>query len=44
MYTFALTLCALIAIFGIAAIAFTKVLDRLIFEPYEEGWSNLGEE
>lgn len=44
MYTGALTLCALIAIFGFAAIAVTKVLDRLIFEPYEEDWDALGEE
>ena len=44
MYTGLLIICALTAGFGIAAIAFTKVLDRLIFEPYEEDWSNLGEE
>ena len=44
MYTGLLMICALLAGFGFAAVAFTKVLDRLIFEPNEEDWSNLGEE
>ena len=33
MYTFALTLCALLAVFGFAAIVCEKILDRLVFEP-----------
>lgn len=44
MYTFALTICALLAVFGFAAIICEKVLDRLVFEPMEEDWNNLGEE
>jgi hypothetical protein len=44
MYTGALTICALLAIFGFAAIVCEKVLDRLIFEPMEEDWDALGEE
>ena len=44
MYTGMLTLCALIALFGFAAIICEKVLDKLIFEPYEEDWDALGEE
>lgn len=42
MYTGALTLCALIAIFSVAAIICEKVLDKLVFEPYEEDWEQYG--
>ncbi len=36
MYTFTLTLCGLIAVFGIAAIVLDRILDRLVFEGIEE--------
>lgn len=36
MYTFGLTMCALIAVLGAMAIALTKLLDRII-ECDEEG-------
>lgn len=42
MYTFALTMCALIALFGFAAIICEKVLDKLIFEPVEEDLEEYG--
>lgn len=42
MYTFALTLCALLALFGAAAIICEKVLDPLIFEPIEEDLEQYG--
>lgn len=44
MYTGALTLCAAIALFCGLALIMDCVLDRLVFEPMEEDWSNLGEE
>jgi len=40
MYTFTLTMCALIAVFGIAAAVLTKVLDRLVFEGMEEDFTD----
>lgn len=42
MYTFALTICALLALFGAAAIICEKVLDPLIFEPIEEDLEQYG--
>lgn len=44
MYTFELTLCAVIAVLGVLAIITEKVLDRLVFEPYEEDMTDWGEE
>lgn len=42
MYVGTLTLCALIALFGFAAIICEKVLDKLIFEPIEEDLEEYG--
>ena len=36
MYTGTLTLCAVIAIFSIAAIVTDRILDRLVFSEIEE--------
>lgn len=36
MYTFALTLCGLIFIFGVAAIILDNVLDFIVFDRIEE--------
>lgn len=44
MYTFGLTLCTLIAAFGFAAVAFEKVLDRLVFDGLEDDTTDYGEE
>lgn len=35
MYTFALTLCAILALLGVMALA-TEVIDRLVFDAIEE--------
>lgn len=40
MYTGTLTLCALIAVFGIAAIVTDRILDRLVFEAIEEDFDD----
>lgn len=44
MYTFALTLCAVIALLGGLALVTELVLDRLVFEPIEEDFRDYGEE
>lgn len=36
MYTFALTLCAIIALLGVMALATEVILDRLVFDAIEE--------
>ena len=40
MYTFSLTLCALIAVFGITAVVLEKVLDRIVFDAIEEDFND----
>lgn len=42
MYTFTLTMCALIAVFGIAAVVLDRILDRLVFEGIEEDMEEYG--
>lgn len=44
MYTFALTICALIAVLGGLALLLEVMLDRLVFEPIEEDFADYGEE
>lgn len=44
MYTFALTLCAMIAVLGFAAIVTEKVLDWLVFDGLEDDCTDYGKE
>ena len=44
MYTGALTLCAIIALLGGLGLVMELVLDRLVFEPIEEDFTDYGEE
>ena len=40
MYTFSLTICVLIAVFGIALAVTDRILDRLVFEVIEEDFDD----
>lgn len=44
MYIGTLTLCAVIALLGGLALIMDCVLDRLVFEPMEEDFTDWGEE
>lgn len=44
MYTFGLTLCAMIAVLGVAAVVLEKVLDRLVFDGFEDDCTDYGKE
>lgn len=44
MYTFTLTMCALIALLGGLGLVMELILNRLVFEPIEEDCTDYGEE
>lgn len=44
MYTGTLTLCAVLALLGGLALVMELVLDRFVFEPIEEDFTDYGEE
>ena len=44
MYTFGLTICAIIAVLSGLALLLDRMLDRLVFEPTEEDFADYGEE
>lgn len=44
MYTGTLTLCAVIALLGGLGLVMELVLNRLVFEPIEEDYTDYGEE
>ena len=44
MYTGTLTLCAVIALLGGLALVMELILNRLVFEPIEEDYTDYGEE
>lgn len=44
MYTFTLTMFAIIAVLSGLLFAADKLIDRYIFEPYIEDFSDMGEE
>lgn len=43
MYTGALTLCAVIALLGGLALVMELILNKLVFEPIEEDYTDYGE-
>lgn len=44
MYTGTLTLCAVIALLGGLGLVMELILNRLVFEPIEEDFTDYGEE